>query len=142
MLRSNNFYLNSLRSYASTYVFRSDRLVFFKPAYTMDNWSFKNTKKNGLQKKIWKSWILIPGTGLLVLCQLNLDSGFQSLVGVRIRWAVFRIPKAKIPDCTSKISGSWIPNAKISRTPRSEIPVQGSKRKYYVTDEKITLLNS
>ena len=99
----------------------------------------KEIKKN---LEILKSWIRIPGTGLLVLCQWNLDSGFQSLVGVRIRWAVFRIPKAKIPGCTSKISGSWIPNAKISRTWRSEIPLQGAKRKYYMTDEEIALLNS
>ena len=35
-------------------------------------------------KKIWKSWIPIPGTGFLVLCQWNLDFGYQSLVGGRI----------------------------------------------------------
>ena len=34
--------------------------------------------------------------------QRNLDSGFQSLVGFRILWNVFRIPKPKIPDSTSK----------------------------------------
>ena len=32
------------------------------------------------------------------LCRLNLDSGFQSLVGFRIPCAVFRIPKPMIPD--------------------------------------------
>ena len=32
----------------------------------------------------------------------NLDSGFQSLVGFRIPSAVFRIPKPRIPDSTSK----------------------------------------
>ena len=37
------------------------------------------------------------------LCQWNLDSGFQSLVGFRIPWAVFRIPKPGIPDSISKI---------------------------------------
>ena len=38
------------------------------------------------------------------LCQWNLDSGFQSLVGFRIPWAVFRIPKPGIPDSISKFS--------------------------------------
>ena len=36
------------------------------------------------------------------LCQWNLDSGFQSLVGFRIPWAGFRIPKPRNPDSTSK----------------------------------------
>ena len=39
------------------------------------------------------------------LCEWNLDSGFQSLVGFRIPWAVLRIPQtqfSKIPDSTSK----------------------------------------
>ena len=31
-------------------------------------------------------------------CQWNLDSVFQSLVSFRIPWAVFRIPKPRIPD--------------------------------------------
>ena len=31
------------------------------------------------------------------LCQWNLDSGFQSLVGFRVPCAVFRIPQEKIP---------------------------------------------
>ena len=45
------------------------------------------------------------------ICQWNLDSGFQSLVGFRIPRAVFRIPKPRIPDSISKIfrgSGIWI----------------------------------
>ena len=37
-------------------------------------------------------------------CQWNLDSGFQSLVGFRIPWAVFQIPEPRIPDSTSKIA--------------------------------------
>ena len=36
------------------------------------------------------------------LSQWNLESGFQSLVGFRIPWAVFRIPKPRIPDSTSR----------------------------------------
>ena len=37
------------------------------------------------------------------LCQWNLDSGFRSLVGYRIPWAVFWIPKPRIPDSISKL---------------------------------------
>ena len=37
------------------------------------------------------------------LCQWNLNSGSQSLLRFRIPWAVFRIPKPRIPDSTSKI---------------------------------------
>ena len=37
------------------------------------------------------------------LRQWNLDSGFQSLVGFWILLTVFRIPKPRIPDSTSKI---------------------------------------
>ena len=36
------------------------------------------------------------------VCQWNLDSRLQSLVGFRITWVVFRIPKPRIPDSTSK----------------------------------------
>ena len=32
------------------------------------------------------------------LCQWNLDSGFQLFTGFQIHWAVFRIPKPRIPD--------------------------------------------
>ena len=54
-------------------------------------------------KKIQNSlgfWI--PRSGFRILCQYNLDSGFQSLVGFRFPWAVHRIPKPGIPDSTSK----------------------------------------
>ena len=44
----------------------------------------------------------IPGTGFCILCQLNLDSGFQSLVGFRIPSAVFRIPKPRTSNSTTK----------------------------------------
>ena len=49
------------------------------------------------------------------LCLWNLDSGFQSSMGFRIRWAVFQIPKPRILDPTGKIFFEfWIPQAKIS----------------------------
>ena len=46
-----------------------------------------------------------PGTEFQIVCQLKLDSRFQSLVGFQIRVKVkivFRIPKTKIPYSTSK----------------------------------------
>ena len=49
-------------------------------------------------------------------CQWNLGSEFQSLVGFRIPWAVFRIPKPRILDSTRK-------NLPDSRT---RIPLHGS----------------
>ena len=51
----------------------------------------------------------IPGTGIRILCQWNLDSGFQSLVGFQIPRAVFRIPKPRTPDSTANFS--MIPNS-------------------------------
>ena len=39
-----------------------------------------------------------PSTGWFqIFCQWNVDFRFQSLVGFRIPWAVFRIPQAKFP---------------------------------------------
>ena len=46
-------------------------------------------------------WIL--RRGFRILCQWNLDSGFQSFVGFRIPWAVFQISKPRMSDSTSKI---------------------------------------
>ena len=59
----------------------------------------------------------IPGPRFRILCQWNLDSGFQSLVGFRIHWAVFRILKPRFAHSTRKIS----------RIPDSgfRIPLQG-----------------
>ena len=61
---------------------------------------------NGIQDSVGL-WILrsryhIPGSGFRIVCQWNLDSGFQSLVGFQIRSDVFRTPKPRIPDSTSK----------------------------------------
>ena len=44
----------------------------------------------------------IPGIEFRILCQWSLNSGFQSLVGFQIPWAVFWIPKPRILDFTSK----------------------------------------
>ena len=53
----------------------------------------------------------ILGAKFRILCQVNLDSGFQPLVGFLIFLAVFWIPKPRIPDSTSKNfpdPGIWI----------------------------------
>ena len=51
----------------------------------------------------FKPWILYSRKWIRILCQWNLASGFQSLVGFRIPWAafgfqspLFQIPRAKI----------------------------------------------
>lgn len=70
----------------------------------------------GIQAR--QSWILysmarIPGSicWIPVFFQWNLDSGFQSSVVFWIPWAVFQIPRSRIPDPTSinsPDSGIWI----------------------------------
>ena len=58
----------------------------------------------------------------------NLDSGFQSLVGFRIPWAVFQIPKPRIPDFTNeKFTTFRISQAKISFVPETGYPYMGWK---------------
>ena len=47
-------------------------------------------------------WFWIPCTEFSISCQWNLDSGFQSLAGLLISCAGFRIPKPRIPDITNK----------------------------------------
>ena len=64
-------------------------------------------KKWGIQDSL-VFWI--PHRGFRILCQWNLDSGLQLLVGFRIPWAVFRVPKPRIPDSTRQISR--IPDSK------------------------------
>ena len=63
------------------------------------------------------SWIprrgfRIPGTGFRTFETWNVDSGIQWVVGFRIPWVVFRTPKPRISDPTSKnfsTSGVRIP---------------------------------
>ena len=52
-----------------------------------------------------QSWILdsMPWIPDSTPSQWKLDTGFQSLVGFRILWAVFRIPTSTIPDFTNKV---------------------------------------
>ena len=67
-----------------------------------------------------------------ILCRWNLDSGFQSLVGFRIPWAVVRISKPRIPR---------IPQAKISRIQDSLIWGDHSIYGGQVTRSKTRQLN-
>ena len=64
-------------------------------------------------------------------CHWNLDSGFQFLVGFRIPWPVFRIPKPRIPDSTNKFLSDYgfrIPQAKVSQIRESGFPYMGKNK--------------
>ena len=71
----------------------------------------------GIQDTLPDSIYWIPD-----LFQWNLDSGFELLVGFRIPTPVFRIPRPRIPDSTSKnfqdsgfqmqkVPGFWNPDS-------------------------------
>ena len=63
------------------------------------------------------------------LIQWNLDSGFHSLVGFRIPWAVFWIPKPRILDSTSKIFPDFgFYMSKFSQIPESGFTYMGGSR--------------
>ena len=66
--------------------------LLFKPARSM--------QRNPRQSP--RRGFLIPGTRFRILCQLNLQPGFKSLVGFWILRAAFRIPEPGIPDFISK----------------------------------------
>ena len=68
----------------------------------------------------------ISRTGFRMPCHWNLDSGFQSLVRLRILWAVFRIPKLRIPDSTRQ--------AKIFRIPKSGFLYMGRTKTWASAD--------
>ena len=63
------------------------------------NWSLALRSKTVLDSGFPRRGFRIPGILDSNFCQWNLDSGFQSLVGFRIPWAVFRgaIHSTKIP---------------------------------------------
>ena len=52
--------------------------------------------QDSLGFQILRCGFCIPGTGLRIPCQWNLDSSFQSLAGFRIPLAELRIPKPSI----------------------------------------------
>ena len=80
----------------------------------------------GIQDTLPDSIYWIPD-----LFQWNLDSGFELLVGFRIPTPVFRIPRPRSPDSTSKISK--IPDSKCKNFPDSgiRIPLQGGNALVY-----------
>ena len=59
------------------------------------------------------------------LCQWNLESGFQLLVGFRTPWAAFRIPKPRIPYSASTIfpDSSFRSTSKNFRESKIRIPL-------------------
>ena len=79
--------------------FRIPWAVFRIPEPVIPDSTDKNSRilkfkriQDSLECWIPRCGFRIPGTGLRIPCQWNLDSGFQSLVGFRIPWAVFWIP--------------------------------------------------
>jgi len=76
--------------------------------------------QNSLGFWIPRRGFLILGTGFRILCQWNLDSGFQALVGFRIPWTAFRIPKPRILGAAAKIF--WIPELTSKTVPNSRFP--------------------
>ena len=68
---------------------------------------YTNAPREGIQNNLgfWipRRGFRILGPGFRILCQWNLDSEFQALVGFRILWTVFWIPKPRIPDAAAKI---------------------------------------
>ena len=73
----------------------------------------------------------IPGTGLRILCQWNLDSRFQSVVRFRIPWTVFWIPwtvfrisKPRIPHSISMVD---FPDSGFSYIPESNSLTRGAR---------------
>ena len=63
------------------------------------------------------------------LCQWNLDPGFQSLVGYRIPWVIFWIPKPRSPDSKSKsFPDSGFPYEGDSRAWRKHKPDENKTR--------------
>ena len=60
---------------------------------------------------VLNSWFHTLDSGLEVLD----SAGFLSLLGFKIPWAVFLIPKPMIPDSTEKNAGFCISLAKDSR---------------------------
>ena len=92
-------------------------------------WTYRPIYSKEIQDSLG-FWILhrgfrIPSTWLWILYQWNLNSGFQSLVGFRIPWRVFGIPKPRISDSTTQFPGFQIhknfPDSGI------RIPLHGAK---------------
>ena len=77
---------------------RRTRLHFVFPAQP---WSLRCVHVRW-SKTVFDSWFHAVNSGFWIPCQFNLDYRFQSLAEFRIPWAIFRIPKPRIPDSTKK----------------------------------------
>ena len=88
------------------YILRSGRLFLNGRLYSTTTLS-PHVRES---KTSWDSGFDAVDSGFQVmdssLCQWNLDSGSQLLVGFQIPWAVFRIPKHRIQDFFSCIPDS------------------------------------
>ena len=78
------------------------------------------TPCKGIQDSL-ELWI--PRRGFRIVCQWNLDSEFQSLVGFPFPWAVTRTQKHRMPDSTGSLTwGNWMFPNLTTFTPLSNIP--------------------
>ena len=99
--------------------------------------------QDSLGFRIPRNEFRISGIGFRILSQWNVDSGFQSFVGLWIPWdlysifqslgfripnvrgisdslrCIFRVPKPRIPDSTTKVC--WIPDSTSQNFPDSGI---------------------
>ena len=73
-------------------------------------------------KTVWDSGfhiprhrLRIPGTGFRILCARNLDSGFQSLEGLRIPWDVYTVFQSLGFRIYSTTNICWIPDCCLAR---------------------------
>ena len=102
------------QSHKAIYTDRNHPLDCFAPCKRIQN-SFH----------IIHCWFRMLCTGPWV-CNWSLDSGFKSLIGFRIPWPVFLIPKRKILDSTGKkFPGfrTWGSLARGDRWPYSFLPI-------------------
>ena len=76
--------IRTKKNYWVLYTIRTDRLGLWIPCHGIQEYWFGNT-------------------GFQILCQWNLDSEFQLLVGFQIPLAIFRIPKPRIPESIGKV---------------------------------------
>ena len=111
-------------------------------AQNKDFGNASQTLLNGVKLRLWRrlgnprqsvdSGFYAMDSGFQVLnfslCEGNFDSGFQSLVRFQVSRAVFRIPKPRIPDFTSKIISESGFNKQES--PGLRTALHGTARKY------------
>ena len=105
------------------------KLIVLSKRSFSKSWGIVTCKgiQNSLGFRIPRHGFRIPGTGFRILCERNLDSGFQSLEGLRIPWDVYSLFQSL---------GSRIIQGKISPIPESGISFWG-ERYLHPTQENI-----